>query len=152
MSDFINKVTVTAVNNQEQARQLLEKLLAVAQPGAVFSQPVVSGEYTVITAAEVTASVGFGFGFGGGSAPTPAAGADGKPEEATRPASDGEGMGGGGGGGGGAMARPVAVITIGPRGVSVEPTVDATKIALAFFTTLGAMFMMAGRMRRKSKQ
>ncbi|MEW5989332.1 MAG: spore germination protein GerW family protein [Chloroflexota bacterium] len=146
MSDFINKVTVTAVNNQEQARQLLEKLLAVAQPGAVFSQPVTSGEYTVITAAEVTAGMGFGFGFGGGSSPA----AGGQPKEAA-PLDEAEGMGGGGGGGGTVMARPVAVLTIGPRGVSVEPTVDATKIALAFFTTLGAMFMMAGRMRRKSK-
>jgi hypothetical protein len=32
--------------------------------------------------------------------------------------------------------------------VRVDPVVDATKIGLALFTTLGAMFMMLSRMRR----
>ena len=39
----------------------------------------------------------------------------------------GEGYGVGGGGGGYTFARPVAAITIGPDGVTVEPIVDATK-------------------------
>jgi hypothetical protein len=42
----------------------------------------------------------------------------------------------------------MAVINIGPSGVRVEPVVDVTKIGLALFTTLGAMFMMLSRMRR----
>jgi hypothetical protein len=33
--------------------------------------------------------------------------------------------------------------------VRVEPIVDVTKIALAFFTTLGAMYMTWRTMRRK---
>jgi len=44
------------------------------------------------------------------------------------------------------------VIEIGPRGVRVEPVIDPTKIALAFFTTLGAMAMMWSRMSRGSKE
>jgi hypothetical protein len=58
------------------------------------------------------------------------------------------GGGGGGGGGGRVFARPVAVIVSGPDGVIVQPVVDATKIALAFFTALGFMVGMASRMRR----
>jgi hypothetical protein len=46
------------------------------------------------------------------------------------------------------MARPVAVISVGPEGVQVESVVDPTKIAIAFFTTLGSMFFMLSRMRR----
>jgi hypothetical protein len=46
------------------------------------------------------------------------------------------------------MARPVAVISVGPDGVDVEPVVDVTKLGLALFTALGAMFLMFGRMRR----
>jgi uncharacterized spore protein YtfJ len=61
---------------------------------------------------------------------------------------EGTGLGGGGGGGGASMARPVAVISVGPEGVQVEPVVDPTKIAIAFFTTLGSMFFMLSRMRR----
>ena len=45
----------------------------------------------------------------------------------------------------------LAVINIGPEGVCVEPVVDATKIALAFFTTLGSMLFMLGKMRRASR-
>ena len=37
------------------------------------------------------------------------------------------------------MSRPVAVITVGPEGTKVEPVVDPTKIAIAFFTTFAAM-------------
>ena len=44
------------------------------------------------------------------------------------------------------LGRPVAAITIGPDGVSVEPIVDATKIAIALFTTIGAMALMFSRM------
>ncbi len=50
MSDEFNKVVVTAAKNQEQAMELVEKLFAVAQPGAVFSESVTVGEYPVISA------------------------------------------------------------------------------------------------------
>ena len=45
------------------------KLFAVAQPGAVYSEPVTVREHTVITASEVKVGMGFGFGMGGGTAP-----------------------------------------------------------------------------------
>ena len=53
--------------------------------------------------------------------------------------------------GGVAVGRPVAAISVGPNGVRVEPVVDATKIALAFFTMLGSMLIMLGRMRRAGR-
>ncbi len=140
MNGDLGKSVVTAVQNQEQAGALITKLLAVAQPSSVFSQPVTAGDYTLITASEVSAAMGIGFGVGTGSSPTN--------DEAPEGASRGEGSGGGGGGGGGSMARPVATISVGPDGVTVEPIVDATKIAIAFFTTIGTMALMFRRARR----
>jgi uncharacterized spore protein YtfJ len=142
MNGDLGKTVVTAVQNQEQAGELINKLIAVAQPGSVFSQPVTAGDYTIITASEVSAAVGVGFaiGVGSGSAPTG--------EQAAPGAQNGEGGGGGGGGGGGAIARPVATISIGPHGVTVEPIVDVTKIAIAFFTTIGTMALMFRRAHR----
>jgi hypothetical protein len=43
------------------------------------------------------------------------------------------------------------VISVGPEGVQVEPVVDPTKIALAFFTTLGSMFFMLSKMRKANQ-
>jgi uncharacterized spore protein YtfJ len=142
MNGDLGKTVVTAVQNQEQAGELLNKLIAVAQPGSVFSQPVTAGDYTIINASEVSAAVGVGFGVGAGTGSGPSTG------QASAGAQSGEGGGGGGGGGGGAMARPVATISIGPEGVTVEPIVDVTKIAIAFFTTLGTMALMFRRVRR----
>jgi uncharacterized spore protein YtfJ len=126
---------------------LVEKLFDVAQPSAVYGEPVAIGDHTVITASEV--KVGMGFGFGAGGAP----GAEGAGDEAvTEEGEAGAGFGSGGGGGGVSGGRPVAAISVGPDGVRVDPVVDATKIALAFFTTLGAMFMMFSRMRTASRR
>jgi uncharacterized spore protein YtfJ len=143
MSEGYSKLIATTVEGQEQATELMEQLFAVAQPGAVFSEPVTVGEYTVITAAEVKVGMGFGYGTGWGTG--------GGPGEEAEEEGEGVGFGGGGGGGGVSGGRPVATITIGPGGVRVEPVVDPTKIALAFFTTLGSMFMMRSRMRRAAK-
>jgi uncharacterized spore protein YtfJ len=73
---------------------LMDRVYVAAQPGMVFSAPIEANGYTVITASEVMG--GGGFGLGNGQSST-------------------EGSGGGGGGGG-AVARPVAIITIGPTG------------------------------------
>jgi len=147
MSDEFNEVVVTAVKNQEQAAELVEKLFAVAQPGAVYGEPVTAEGYTVITASEVSVSMGFGYGIGGGTGTESAEGED-EPEGENGEA---KGFGGGGGGGGVSMGRPVAVISIGPEGVQVEPVVDATKIALAVFTTAGSMLIMLGKMLKASR-
>ncbi len=146
MSQELDKVAVTAEKSQERAAQVVEKLFDVAQPSSVYAEPVTAGDHTVITASEVSVGMGFGLGFGGGEGrSTPSQEIS---EEGSEFEGEGTGMGGGGGGGGASMARPVAVISVGPEGVQVEPVVDPTKIAIAFFTTLGSMFFMLSRMRR----
>lgn len=118
----------------DTAVKLLERLFEVASPAGVFSEPVENGDYMVITASEVSVGMGAGFGSGYG-------------EE------DGEsGVGGGGGGGGYSTGRPIAAIEIGPAGVRVEPIVDPTKIAIAFFSTFAAIFVAISRVRRKAAE
>ena len=108
---------------QQQTFTTLDKIFSAAQPGAAFSPPVVSHNYTVITACEVGS--GGGVGYGGGTAPAQEKGEQAATEKPVMTS----GMGGGGGGG--AMTRPVAAIIIGPDGVRVEPIVDVTKLGLA---------------------
>jgi uncharacterized spore protein YtfJ len=162
MRDFLDKIGLSIIKTQEQSLDLLDKLIATARPNAVFGHPVTGGDYTVISASEV--SCGLGLGFGGGGAPDdePAddkialegelpdgleARLDGTPNgTSSRPTMSGYGSGGGGGGF--SAARPVAAISIGPDGVHVEPVVDVTKIGLALFTTLGAMALMLSKMRK----
>jgi uncharacterized spore protein YtfJ len=130
----------------EQAPKMLEKILAAAQPGAVFGQPVDAGGYTLITASEVTSGGGFGAGMGRGPASKPDA-KQAPPAETAQPAQrpiKGSGLGGGGG----SMGRPVAVIAVGPNGVTVRPIVDLTKIALAALTASAALLGMRRAMRR----
>ncbi len=138
MNDELNKLIMESTPTQKKANELLEKLFEAAKPTAVFSPPVTSGDYTLITASEVTAVFGAGYGGGVGIGP---GGREGEEPVST------PGGGGGGRGGGTAAARPVAAISIGPNGVHVEPIVDSTKIAMAFFTALGAIFMALGKMR-----
>jgi uncharacterized spore protein YtfJ len=118
---------------------LLEKVLAAASPNVVFSQPVEAGGYTVITASEVFA--GGGFGYGGGSGPT-----DAQTAAADAPQASGHG----GGGGGGSSGRPVAVISIGPDGVKVDPVVDVTKLGIAAITAWGALALFLARFARRA--
>jgi uncharacterized spore protein YtfJ len=111
------------------------KYLASASVEAVYGKPQKVGDTLIIPTAEVVNGLGFGLGSGSGS------GGPGGPEGAS-----GSGSGAGGGAGGGLHTRPVAIIIASPEGVRVEPVVDATKIALALFTTLGFMFGMLFRM------
>jgi uncharacterized spore protein YtfJ len=148
MSSFLEKMGITIEKGQAQSLELIDKLIATARPAAVFSPPVSAGDYTVITAAEVSIGVGFGSGGGGGPQPAEKQTADG--EAQGQPQDSGYSIGTGGGGG--SAARPVAVITIGPSGVEVEPIVDATKIAIAVFTTVGAMALMWSKMRRIARE
>lgn len=149
MDDNQSGVRASAVTSLQQGAELMEKLIAVAQPGIVFSEPVASGEYTVITASEVSVAMGFGFGIGGET----------KPEEPGRVVVDGDGIqsqkgqsfGGGGGGGGVSSGRPVAAISVGPNGIDIKPVFDPTKITIAALATLGGMLLMFGRMRRAGR-
>lgn len=137
------EIFTRAVPSQAEATELLEKLVAAGRADAVFSPPVSSGDYKVITAAETR--IGMGFGFGGG------AGVEAADETGDTTSSGTTGAGGGGGGGGASMARPVAIIEIGPNGARVEPIIDPTKIALAFLTMLISVFSMGAKMRRDAR-
>jgi len=144
MSEDLTKFALESVPNQKAANELMGKLFDITKPEAIYSKPVQQGEYTIITASELTAGLGVGYGGGGGSGSP----AKQKNEETTTNV----GYGGGGGGGGGTLARPVAVISIGPDGVNVEPIVDVTKIAIALFTAFGAMWVAMGKMRRAAEK
>ena len=133
----------------EQAPKILEKMFAAARPGAVFGQPVEAGGYTLITASEVTSGGGFGVGTGRG--PVPRDSRQPTPVEAAPPAGSQSVGGGGFGGGGGSMGRPVAVIAIGPSGVTVRPVVDVTKVILAALTASAAVLGLRRAMRRAVK-
>jgi uncharacterized spore protein YtfJ len=141
------EVIKESIPDQDRAYEFMEKLYEVANPKAVYSEPVEVGEYTVITASEVHVMKGFGYGSGGGGATTPATDEDAENGEEEQSI----GYGGGGGGGGTAAARPVAVIEIGPHGVRVEPVVDPTKIAIAFFTTILSIIAMGSKMKRAAR-
>lgn len=151
MIDELAGIIVSEVNNREEGMELMDKLVSVAQPSAVYGAPVASGDYTVITASEVSALVGFGYGVGGGTSPATVEGEENSSEEAEERGVLAHGIGGGCGGGGVSTGRPVAIVSIGPDGVWVDPVVDRTKIALAFFTTIGSMLFMLGKMRRASR-
>ncbi|MEJ2758396.1 MAG: spore germination protein GerW family protein, partial [Anaerolineales bacterium] len=89
-----------------------------------------SGEYTVITASEVTIGLGSGYGYGEKT--------QGQPDNA----------GGGGGGGGMAAGRPVAVVSVGPDGVQVLPIIDRTKLGIALFSAVGSMLLAVARSKK----
>ncbi len=126
----------------ERAARILDDLVSVANADKVYSEPVVAGDRTVITAAEIQLGMGFGYGLSeGGTGPT------GRRHREQRVG----GPGGGGGGGGHAVGRPVAVVTIDPEGVTVQPVLDRTRIVLTALTAAGAMGMMMMRMRRGSR-
>ena len=107
--------------------QELNKLVSTASAGAVFGQPVVNGDTTVIPCSEV--AIGMGLGSGGGPV-----------DEKGNP------TGSGSGGGGGARGRPVAAIVITKEGVRVEPIFDLTKIVLASLTTGTFILLWVGRL------
>lgn len=137
------------IQGHEDAMELLERLFEAAEPEAVYGEPVVAGEYTVITACETSVGLGFGYGLGSGGGVAASQGEEDEDQEDEQKAATGFGGGSAGGGGGGAAARPVAVISVGPNGVSVEPIIDVSKLAIAFFTTLASIFMMGKKIRKK---
>lgn len=138
MKPELNTFIKETVPNQERANEIMDMLFAAARPDSLYSPPVVQGDRAVIIASEVAGGMGYGFGGGGGI---------GTPEEGEAPEG---GAGGGGGGGGSIMGRPVAAISVGPDGVHVEPIVDPTKIAIAFFTALAAIFVALSRIKRQA--
>lgn len=143
-----------AVETADQARdgaaKLLAELISVASVDKVYGTPVVAGDRTVITAAEIRSGMGFGYGLGAGAAAR-ARRRRGSDADAGAASSGEDGDGGpraGGGGGGQAAGRPVAVITIGPDGVTVQPVLDRTRLALTALVGAGAIGLMLLRKRR----
>jgi uncharacterized spore protein YtfJ len=133
MDTTLTERVIPAISSDEQSVKLLESLFAAAKPDTVFGEPVTAGEYTIITAREIGLGGGFGFGRGFGPAESPSG---------TTVAG-----GGGIGGGGGSSGRPVAVITIGPNGVRVEPIVDVSRIALRALMLVGGIAKLFGARR-----
>jgi uncharacterized spore protein YtfJ len=149
MIDVKSRVLSIAEKASEQLPPVLEKVFAAAQPDAVYSKPVVSNNYTVITASEVASGGGFGSGAGFGPA-TPSS-AEKRPDEEGSQAEPVNTGGSGMGGGGGSSGRPVAIIIIGPEGVSVKPIFDITKIVLAGIPVWIAMLTMFRKVLKMSK-
>jgi uncharacterized spore protein YtfJ len=149
-NDSLGEADALIDRSGEQMRKTLDKIFAAAQPGAVFGQPVESGSYTLITASEVTSGGGFGVGMGRGPAPKQDA-RQSPPAEATPPAGSQPIDASGYGGGGGSMGRPVAIIAIGPAGVTVRPVVDVTKVVLAALTASAATLGLRRAVRKARK-
>ncbi len=100
----------------------LDELQRNANVNAVFGQPVMVGDKTLIPIASVT--FGFGLGFGEGQGQT---------------GDDQEEPGGGSGAGGGAaaMTRPLGVAEITPERTRIEPIVNEQAVALAGVLLVG---------------
>ncbi len=75
MSETTSTLLTLAEKREEQIARVLEKIYSAAQSGAVYSDPVTAGNYTIITASEIAAGGGFGSGFN--DAPSQAARGDG---------------------------------------------------------------------------
>jgi uncharacterized spore protein YtfJ len=145
MIDPTSNLLTLAEKRENQFSTMWEKIYSAAQPGAVYSTPVTVGNSTVIIASEIMAGGGFGSGLGFESPPASPQ----QSEETSQPAPSAlSSSGGGGGGGGGSSGRPVAIISIGPDGVTIKPIVDVTKIVLAGVTVWGTMMMVLIRMRK----
>lgn len=140
-----NDLAVKTVDKaHERGAEVLVDLVSVASASRVFNEPVVAGERTVITAAEIHTGMGFGYGL--------ATGTGGASWGRGRRDRGEGGPRGGGGGGGQAAGRPVAVITIDPDGVHVQPVLDRTKIVLTAVMALGAIGLTLIRLRRAGKR
>ena len=125
MTDTVNDALAEASKRDQHLASSMEKIFAAAHADAVFTEPVVNGNYTVISACEVAAVGGFGSGLGVGATTEQAGEAS---QAQSQPAS---GAGGGIGGGGFSRGRPIAVIVVGPEGVTIKPILDITRVALA---------------------
>lgn len=147
MNDATSNLFTLAETNERQFSDIWEKISAVARPGAVYSEPLTVGNYTVITASEVVLGGGFGSGLGFGSSPKAS-----QPSEESASSQSPTSGGGGGGGWGGSRGRPVAVISIGPDSVTIKPVVDVTQILLASAVLLGTIAVQLRRMSKARKR
>ena len=137
MNDSINEVLQRAEKESQERSQAVERLVSAADVSKVFGAPVVSGDRTVITAAQVSGGGGFGSGMGFGTPRVNRGATSSESRSASEPAA--EGAGSGGGGGGRSTGRPIAAIVIGPDTVEVKPILDITRITLTALAAFGAL-------------
>jgi uncharacterized spore protein YtfJ len=96
----------------------IEKMVDELGVNVVFGEPIREGGVTVVPVPEVRVAFGYGYGSGRG-----------RGEEAEGGPRTEEGSGGGSGAGGRASAK--GYIHISADGVSFEPVLDVTRLALA---------------------
>ena len=139
MTEIKNEIFLDAIKFPTEGLTLMSKVTDAASPKAVFGEPIQQGDTTVITASSV--NIGLGYWLGGFVLDRSGSEHEKRSE-----------VNGGGGGGGGSYARPVAVISIRPDGVKVEPIIDITKICLGFFSMMAAVIAaLAGKKIAKHK-
>ena len=108
-----DQMRVSVARVSDQVDEMVRRMNATA----VFGEPILQGDMTLIPVASVTYGFGTGQGWGRG-----------KSEDA--PADEPLGEGGGGGGGAGGMARPLGYIRIDQEGARWEPTMDMTRVSI----------------------
>ena len=149
-AEHVEPIVAENEGNEAPAFEGIEKVFKLMQPGKVFGEPVVSGEYTVITASELSMGGGFGMGKStfmmGNIAPK-----EGEEVVATDAKNATPAFGMGGGGGGGSSARPIALIVIGPDGAKVQPIFDLSKLIIAWSGMWGRVLLSLVRMNRRQK-
>jgi uncharacterized spore protein YtfJ len=143
MSDTVNEFLQRVEKESQERLRAMERLVSAADASRVFGAPVLCGDHTVITAAQVAGGGGFGSGMGLGVPRMSRGGGSGGPVSTSELAA--EGAGGGGGGGGGSKGRPVAAIVISPSAVEVKPILDLTKISLTALAALGLLATLSLR-------
>ena len=107
--------------------RVLERIRGTANVEAVYGEPRIIGDKTIIP----IAALAFGFGAGAGSGRSPA--------------HDGGtvGTGSGGGGGGGVRVQPIALLEVTEGHTKVVPVIDWTSIIRAAITVV--VPLLAGR-------
>lgn len=109
-SDVIARAETTVASSASFLERLAERIGGQATVKAVFGEPIICGDMTIIPVARA------GFGFGGG------AGGGGEAGEAGQDKSGG----GGAGGGGGAETRPLGYIAVHNGVATYNPIRNAT--------------------------
>jgi uncharacterized spore protein YtfJ len=142
MNAIKDEIFLKGVETPAEGLALLGQLTEAASPQAVYGQPVQQGDNIIIPANAV--SVGLGFGLIGFVLGRKESGQEENQQERNE-------VNGGGGGGGFTRARPVAVISISPEGVEVNPVIDVTQICLAFFSAFAAIFVASKKIKRMAK-
>jgi uncharacterized spore protein YtfJ len=131
MTDTLSDALSLASQRDQQLTSSMEKIFEAAQASAVFTEPVVNGNYTVICACEVVAAGGFGSGLGVGVGTATGQTGEQAGEASQSQSQPTNGAGGGIGAGGFSRGRPIAAIVVGPDGVTIKPIIDVTSVALA---------------------